>query len=438
MILKIRFTNYIKCVEYLYDLERAGIKYDLKNTRAILRHLNNPHKEYKSIHIAGTNGKGSVAAILNSVFIEKGFKTGLYTSPHIHDFRERILVNGRMISRKFILDFTNKHYELIEKIKPSFYEISTALAFEYFHFKKVKYAIVETGLGGRLDSTNVLKPILSIITGISIDHTEFLGDTLKSIAEEKAGIVKQKTPCVLGAVSSSVKKVFSEKCKSKNSELIYAPEYCNIKIYNKNESGFTFDYILKSKSQTGIKYPLIGNYQIKNICTSLATLNKISELENTVFSDSILFEGFGNIISNSNFYGRFQLLGKRPSVVIDVSHNIEGLSNIQSNLEFFNFDKVIVIFALMKDKKYKKCLEEIEKINVTTILTKPKYKRTIDPIKLHKLVKNKENFIIKEDIEEAFLHSKKNADKNDLILITGSFFLVGEFWKVYNGYFKSN
>lgn len=436
--MKIRFTNYNKCIEYLYYLERAGIKYDLKNTRAILRHLNNPHKKYKSIHIAGTNGKGSVGAILNSVFIEKGFKTGLYTSPHIHDFRERILVNGKMISKKFIIDFANKHYELIEEMKPSFYEISTALAFEYFHFKKVKYAIVETGLGGRLDSTNVLKPILSVITGISIDHTEFLGDTLKSIAEEKAGIVKQKTPCVLGAVSSSVKKVFSEKCKNKNSELIYAPEFCGVKIYNKDESGFTFDSIFKNKSQTGIKYPLIGNYQVINICTSLTALNKISELENTEFSDSILFEGFGNLISNSNFYGRFQLLSKRPLIVIDVSHNIEGLSNIHSNLEFFKYDKFIVIFALMKDKKYKKCLEEIERLNATTILTKPKYERAIEPIELHKLVKHKENFIIKEEIEEAFLYSKKNAGINDLILVTGSFFLVGEFWKVYNDYLKSN
>jgi dihydrofolate synthase/folylpolyglutamate synthase len=183
---------------------------------------------------------------------------------------------------------------------------------------------------------------------------------------------------------------------------------------------------------------LIGNYQVKNICTSIAALSKITELENTEFSDSILFEGFGNIISNSNFYGRFQLLRKRPSIVIDVSHNIEGLSNIQSNLEFFKYDKVIVIFALMKDKKYKKCLEEIERLNATIILTKPKYQRAIDPIKLYKLVKHKENFIIKEDIEEAFLHSKKNAGKNDLILVTGSFFLVGEFWNVYYDYFKSN
>jgi len=343
-----------------------------------------------------------------------------------------------MIPKKFILDFTNNYYKLIEEIKPSFYEISTALAFEYFRFKKVKYAIVETGLGGRLDSTNALKPILSIITGISIDHTEFLGDTLKSIAEEKAGIIKRKTPFVLGAVSSSVKKVFSEKCKSKNSELIYASRFCDIKIYDKNERGFTFDYILKNKSQTGIKYPLIGNYQIKNICTLLTALNKLSKLENTEFSDSILFEGFGNVLSNSNFYGRFQLLRKRPSIVIDVSHNIEGLSNIQSNLEFFEFDKVIVIFALMKDKKYKKCLEEIEKLNTTIILTKPKYKRAIEPTELYKLVKHKENFIIKEDIKEAFLHSKKNASKNDLILVTGSFFLVSEFWKVYDDYFKSN
>lgn len=368
--------------------------------------------------------------------MEKGLKTGLYTSPHIHDFRERILVNGKMISKKFIIDFTNMTYKLIEKIKPSFYEISTALAFEYFRFKKVKYAIVETGLGGRLDSTNVLRPILTIITGISIDHTEFLGNTLKSIADEKAGIVKWRKPCVLGDVSSSVKKVIQKKCKDKNSELIFTPERCTVKIYNKNETGFTFDYIFKNISQTGLRYPLVGNYQMKNICTSLTTLHKLSELESIKFSDSVLIEGFRKIMLNSNFLGRFQLISKSPSFVIDISHNIEGLSNIRSNLEFFSFDKIIVIFALMKDKKYKKCLEEIEKLNAFTIITKPKYKRAIEPIELHKLVKNKENFIIIEDVEEAFLFSKKIAGKNDLILVTGSFFLVGEFWNVYNNYLK--
>ena len=197
-MIKDKFRNYNKCIEYLFGLERAGIKYNLKNISSLLKYLKNPQRNFKSIHIAGTNGKGSVSSILNSVLIEKGFKTGIYTSPHIRDFRERILVNGKFISKKFILDFTNKIHPEIERIKPSFFEVTTAMAFEYFSQKKVDYAVVETGLGGRLDSTNVMMPVVSVITSIGIDHVEFLGKTIKKISYEKAGIIKKNTPVIVG------------------------------------------------------------------------------------------------------------------------------------------------------------------------------------------------------------------------------------------------
>ena len=431
-----RFKNYKDCINYLFDLERVGIKYDLKNTRTILKHLNNPHKKFKSIHIAGTNGKGSVAAFLNSVLIEKGLRTGLYTSPHILDFRERILVNGKMISNNFIIDFTNRLFKLIEDIKPSFYEISTALAFEYFRVRNVKYAIVETGLGGRLDSTNVLNPILTIVTGISVDHTEFLGNTIKSIAGEKAGIIKRNVPCVLGHVNNTVKKILADKCKSKNSKLLFAPSLFEIKIDKKSENGFLFSIKSKEKTLNAIKCSLVGEYQIKNICTSLAALNQMTETEGKKFSDANLHSGFNNVVENSKFYGRFQLLSVKPSIVVDVSHNFESLSNIESNLKHFKFDRVVIIFALMKDKEYKKCLKEIEKLNSQVILTKLQYKRALEPIELYKVAKRKENFVIKENIKEAFLYAKDISNKSDLILITGSFFLVSDFLKFYNKYFK--
>ena len=431
-----RFKNYKDCINYLFDLERVGIKYDLKNTRTILKHLNNPHKKFKSIHIAGTNGKGSVAAFLNSVLIEKGLRTGLYTSPHILDFRERILVNGKMISNNFIIDFTNRLFKLIEDIKPSFYEISTALAFEYFRVRNVKYAIVETGLGGRLDSTNVLNPILTIVTGISVDHTEFLGNTIKSIAGEKAGIIKRNVPCVLGHVNNTVKKILADKCKSKNSKLIFAPSLFEIKIDKKFENGFLFSIKSKEKTLNAIKCSLVGEYQIKNICTSLAALNQMTETEGKKFSDANLHSGFNNVVENSKFYGRFQLLSVKPSIVVDVSHNFESLSNIESNLKHFKFDRVVIIFALMKDKEYKKCLKEIEKLNTQVVLTKPQYKRALEPTELYKVAKRKENFVIKENVKEAFLYAKDISNKSDLILITGSFFLVSDFLKIYNKYFK--
>ncbi len=431
-----RFKNYKDCISYLFDLERVGIKYDLKNTRTILKHLNNPHKKFKSIHIAGTNGKGSVAAFLNSVLIEKGLRTGLYTSPHIPDFRERILVNGKMISNNFIIDFTNRLFKLIEDIKPSFYEISTALAFEYFRVRNVKYAIVETGLGGRLDSTNVLNPILTIVTGISIDHTEFLGNTIKSIAGEKAGIIKRNVPCVLGHVNNIVKNVFTDKCKSKNSKLLFAPSLFEIEMYKKNENGFLFSIKSKERALNAVKCSLVGEYQTKNICTSLAALNQITEKEGIKFSDAILHIGFNNVVENSKFYGRFQLISVKPSIVIDVSHNLESLSNIECNLKHFTYDRLVIIFALMKEKEYKKCLKEIEKLNTQVVLTKPQYKRALEPTELYKVAKRKENFVIKENVKEAFLYAKDISNKSDLILITGSFFLVSDFLKFYNKYFK--
>lgn len=434
--MKKKFKNYKDCISYLFDLERVGIKYDLKNTRTLLKHLNNPHSKFKSIHIAGTNGKGSVAAFLNSVFLEKGLRTGLYTSPHILDFRERILVNGKMISKNFIINFTNNLIKLIEEINPSFYEITTALAFEYFRVCKVRYAIVETGLGGRLDSTNVLKPILTIVTGISIDHTEFLGNTIKSIAREKAGIIKRNVPCVLGQVNNSVIKIFVDKCKSKNSKLIFAPSLFEVDMYKKNENGFLFNSKSKERTLNAVKCSLVGEYQIKNIRTSLAALTQLTETEGMEFTDKNLHDGFKNVVSNSKFYGRFQLLSVKPSVVIDVSHNLESLSNIARNLKHFTYDRLVIIFALMKDKEYKKCLREIEKLNSQVVLTKPQYKRALEPTELYKFAKYKKSFVIKENIKEAFLYAKDISNKSDLILITGSFFLASDFLKIYNKYFK--
>ena len=431
-----RFNNYKDCISYLFDLERAGIKYDLKNTKSLLKHLNYPNKKFKSIHIAGTNGKGSVAAFLNSVLVEKGLKTGLYTSPHILDFRERILVNGKMIRKSFIIDFTNRLFQLIEYIKPSFYEISTALAFEYFRVRRVEYAIVKTGLGGRLDSTNVLHPILTIVTGISIDHTEFLGNTLKSIAGEKAGIIKRNVPCVIGYANNKVKKVFADKCNSKNSKLLDASSLIEIEIDKKYENGFRFNIKSKERTLSAVKCSLVGEYQTKNICTSLVALNQMKVTEGIKFSDANLRNGFKNVVENSKFNGRFQLISVKPSVVIDVSHNCESLSNIDSNLKHFTYDRVVIIFALMKDKEYRKCLKEIEKLNSPVVLTKPHYKRALEPTELYKIAKRKENFVIKEKIKEAFLYARDNLNKNDLILITGSFFLVSDFLKFYNKYFK--
>lgn len=424
-----KFTNYKSCIEYIFRLERVGIKYDLKNIRTILKYIGNPEKKFKAVHIAGTNGKGSVASIINSVLTECGYKTGLYTSPHIMDFRERILINGKLIPKDFVMNFTGRLYGLFEKIKPSFFEATTAMAFEYFALQKVDYAVIETGLGGRLDSTNVLKPIISIITGISIDHTEYLGNTIESIAFEKAGIVKKNIPCVTGKMEDKAKIIIAGKCKIKKSKMLDAETMMNAKIVGRNEncmeikSRFNREKIL-------LKYPLTGYYQIHNVKTAFTALKQIAKEERIILNDSILKTGFEKVKSNSKFYGRFQKISNNPKIVIDVSHNVEGIKNIRENLKYFKYKNLYVIFGMMKDKEYVKCLNELGKLDAKIILTKPGYKRAEEPEVLFKSVKKQEKYIISENVNIAYKSVKKMLGKDDLLLITGSFFLVSDFLKL--------
>jgi len=418
---KKQFKDYKKCLDFLFSLERVGIKYDLKNITTLLNFLNNPQKNFKSIHIAGTNGKGSVASIINSVLIENGFKTGLYTSPHILDFKERILINGNDIPKQFVIDFSNKVYNLVLRIIPSFFEVTTAMAFEYFSEQKVEYAVIEAGLGGRLDSTNVLKPLISIITGISIDHTEYLGTTIEKISFEKAGIIKNKIPVVIGDIKDTAFNVIKKKCIEKGSILIESNRLKNVNILKRLETGINLDIFGKKYF-----YPIVGDYQISNIKTAFTVLQKIYEIDKIILTENIFRSGLNNILINSKFYGRFQLIGEHPSVVIDVSHNLQGISQIIANLKYFEFKNLFVIFGMMKDKNYGACVRLLEKLDAKIILTKPDYKRAEEAEILFKSSKYKEKFYISENVKAAFVNAKKLAERNDLILITGSFYLVSE------------
>ncbi|HMS63999.1 MAG TPA: folylpolyglutamate synthase/dihydrofolate synthase family protein [Ignavibacteria bacterium] len=431
-MIKNKFRNYNKCIEYLFGLERAGIKYDLKNIALLLKYLNIPEKKFKSIHIAGTNGKGSVSSILNSVLNEKGFKTGLYTSPHIKDFRERILVNGKYISKKFIIDFTNKLHDEIERIKPSFFEVTTAMAFEYFSNRKVDYAVVETGLGGRLDSTNVLIPVVSVITSICIDHVEFLGKTIKKISAEKAGIIKKNIPIVSGNVTAESEKIFRKTAKEKNSEIIFAEDNYRIDIKKKTERGFIFNAEGNGKNYRNFYFPVIGDYQKHNIKTSLTALDIFCEKENIVIEENEIHNGLKNVKQNSNFHGRFELISEKPKIVIDVSHNLQGIENIPQNLKFFNYKALIIIFAMMNDKQYKESISELLKLKTKKIIfTKPDYKRSAEPDTLLNSVKGNESKIeARSTVKEAFEYAISLSKTNDLILVSGSFFLVSDLLKL--------
>ncbi|TRZ66108.1 bifunctional folylpolyglutamate synthase/dihydrofolate synthase [bacterium] len=426
-----QFRKYKPCINYLFSLERAGIKYDLKNIRTILRALGNPEKEIKTVHIAGTNGKGSVASILNSILLSQGYKTALYTSPHIRDFRERILVNSKPVTKKFVIDFTNSIIDIIKKIGPSFFEVTTAMAFKYFAYNKVDYAIIEAGLGGRLDSTNVIKPCISVITGISIDHTEYLGNNIKNIAFEKAGIIKRSVPCVAGNLSPIAYNIISRKCVKEKSKLFKGTDF-RISKTLKKENGIIANFRFGSSNLKDVFIPMIGDFQLNNIKTALTALKILSEVERFKIDDVSIIAGFKNIIKNSCFYGRFQLINKSPKIIIDVSHNRQGIANIKRNLNYIKYKKLILIFGMMNDKQYDKCVKLLEKLEADNIiLTKADYKRAAEPSELYKHFRKNNNLVITPSVRDAFLCAKKIAKQKDLILITGSFFLISDFISFY-------
>ncbi|MCX7832787.1 MAG: bifunctional folylpolyglutamate synthase/dihydrofolate synthase [Ignavibacteria bacterium] len=425
-----KFRDYNKCINFLFGLERVGIKYSLNNIKVLLKYFGNPEKGITAIHIAGTNGKGSVASMINSILIEHGFKCGLYTSPHIFDFRERILVNRKFIEKEYILDCTNDLLNLIEKISPSFFEVTTAIAFKYFRDKKLDFAIVEAGLGGRLDSTNVLKPILTIITGISIDHTEYLGNTINKIAYEKSGIIKRNTPLILGKINNKVIPILVSTAKAKNANIVFSTKEHEIRITRRTEEGFYFNLINKNFKLTNVFLPLVGDFQKWNTLTSLSAINKLSDNYHVKIKEESIINGLKNIKYNSRFYGRFEKIKENPKIVIDVSHNLEGIKNIEKNLKYFTYDNLYIIFTMMSDKKYKNCIKELEKIDSKIIVTKSSNKRAIEPELLIENVKEKNKFIHSRNVREAFYLAKKFANKQDLILLTGSFYLISDFLKV--------
>lgn len=429
-----KFTNYNTALKYLFELERAGIKYDLSNIRKLLNILGNPHKNFKSVHVAGTNGKGSVSSVINSVLIENGIKSGLYTSPHITDFRERILFNGKLISKKFILDFINRIYEEIEKIKPSFYEVTTAMAFEYFSFMKTEIAVIETGLGGRLDSTNIITPLVSVITGISIDHIEYLGSSISSITKEKGGIIKKNVPVVTGNLKPVSQKILFGIARKMNSPIIYSSMEMKFNLVKRTERGF---YFITDKKKERYFFPVIGDYQIENIGTAMSTLKILKDRYAISVDSNNLKKGFENIKINSGYKGRFEIVSKKnsvgPKLITDISHNVQGIENIESNLKYFKFNKAVIIFGMMNDKNYKECIDELKRMKHHVIFTKPEYKRAADPEVLFNVIKgNKEKFDRRENINEAFELALSMTKKNDLILITGSFFLVSDFLRLLN------
>ncbi len=384
----------------------AALKPDLTNTIAICDILGKPQNTFKSIHVAGTNGKGSTSNMLSAIFQKHGFKTGLYTSPHLIDFRERIRINGEMVSRDFVINFVEKISPHIDRIKPSFFEITVAMCFQYFAEHKVDYAIIETGLGGRLDSTNIISPILSIITNIGYDHADLLGNTLPLIAREKAGITKYKIPVIIGESNSETDPVFIEKSKQEEAIIYFADT--NPNYYN-----------------TEIESDLKGSYQQKNLVTVMQAV----EVLKTLGIPLDLFKvasALQNVKQLTGFSGRWEILSTKPLIIADTGHNEHGLKLVIEQVLKQKYENLHIVFGMLKDKDRTKILKLLPQ-NATYYFCSPNLPRGLNPddLLLECLELGLKGNVF-TTVKNALQAAKNNAKKDDLIFIGGSTFVVAE------------
>lgn len=425
--------TYQETIEYLFTrlpmfsrIGAAAIKKDLHNTIILCEALDNPHKKFKSVHVAGTNGKGSVSHMLAAILQTAGYKTGLYTSPHLHDFRERIKINGQMIPKEYVIDFTQRIQPLIEEIEPSFFEITVAMAFEYFAKKNVDIAIVEVGLGGRLDSTNIITPELSVITNIGWDHMNLLGDTLELIAAEKAGIIKPNIPVVIGEVIPESRNVFEQKAKTQNAELHYAQEEFSLLLNNYMNESLLVD--IKEKAvYTTLHYELDlpGIYQTKNILTVLSAIRQLQK-QNWKINEQHLLSALQQTKKINGLHGRWEVIHHNPTLVLDVGHNEDGMKQVAAQLEKSSYHQLHIIIGMVKDKDISSVLSLLPK-NATYYFTKAHIPRALPESELQTKALafdlKGETFA---DVNEAIRVALKKASPDDLILVCGSVFLVGE------------
>lgn len=382
---------------------KTAYKEDLSNTIALAKYLKHPEHQFKSIHVAGTNGKGSTSHMLASVLQEAGYKVGLYTSPHLKDFRERIKINGVEVSEQFIIDFITQHKTFLEANKLSFFEMTVGMAFNYFAKETVDIAIIEVGLGGRLDSTNIITPEVSVITNIGLDHTQFLGNTLAAIATEKGGIIKPNIPVVVGETQKETTSVFNTLAKQNNTSIVYA------------DQEVTEDY----------SSDLIGSYQTKNIKTAVKTID-ILQTKGFSISKEHLKKGLHQVVNNTKLLGRWQIIQETPKVICDTAHNREGLSYTMQQLQQESYKRLHIVFGVVSDKDLDSIFNVLPK-GATYYFCKPNVQRGMSALELQ------DQFLAKgfkgkayHSVSEAYNKALYISNTNDVIYIGGSTFVVAE------------
>ena len=423
--------NYQETIAYLYEklplfsrIGEAAYKKDLHNTIALCEKIQNPHQKIKTIHIAGTNGKGSVSHMLAAILQQAGYKTGLYTSPHLYDFRERIKINGEMISENAVINFTKAINPWIEEISPSFFEVTVAMAFDYFYKSEVDIAVIETGLGGRLDSTNVINPVLSIITNIGWDHMNLLGNSLEAISYEKAGIIKENTPVVIGKKQEESWPVFTLIAKQKNATVQLASTNCPVKEYKWKENLLEVA-IEKENSLHSYQLDLTGVYQVENISTVCCAVDQLRKNGFSISEESLI-KGLRNVSTITGFQGRWEKIASNPSVILDVAHNVDGIRQVLRQLEMIDYNHLHIVIGMVKDKEIEKVLSLLPK-TATYYFTQAQLPRALPAQDLEASAKKTglTGFVF-NTVNSAIEEAQKNARIDDLILVCGSLFIIGE------------
>lgn len=421
--------NYQETLNYLYNstpvFEHVGAvayKEGLQNTLALDKHFNHPHTNFKTIHIAGTNGKGSCSHSLASILQEAGYKVGLYTSPHLVDFRERIRVNGQCISKERVVKFVEDERKFFEPLHPSFFELTTALAFKYFDEQKVDIAIIEVGLGGRLDCTNIISPILSIITNISFDHTQFLGDTLAKVAAEKAGIIKKGVPVIIGEANEETSPVFQSKANEVNSVIVFAEDNAIVTSSSPMADGGRRYYLSNNSTLVG---ELSGDYQERNMNTILCACNILKQM-NIIKNDDVIAKGLTNICKNTGLLGRWQTIQNNPTVVCDTGHNVGGWNYLAPQIKRQQCNQLRIVFGMVDDKDINSVMYLLPK-NAIYYWTQAESKRAIKAERVAEIaIKHDLRGEIFDNVEVAYTKALQDSNKDDFVFVGGSSYIVAD------------
>jgi len=425
-------TDYLfNCLPMFHRIGAAAYKANLDTTIKLDEYFNHPHTKFKTIHVAGTNGKGSTSHIIASILQSEGYKVGLYTSPHLTDFRERIKINGEEISKQEVVNFVEKHKSVFDEFHPSFFEMTVALAFDYFARQNVDIAVVEVGLGGRLDSTNIISPLLSVITNIGFDHTEFLGNTIAKIAAEKAGIIKHKTPVVIGEWNDESAPIFESKVKNEKAEIIFASQCFNANAVKQNGAYQEFEIeVLNSDfnkfDKQKIQIDLLGYYQQKNVITALAAIATLQKNNILKIKDDTIFSGFSCAAKQTGLRGRWQIISENPITICDTGHNSHGLNLSMAQLKSIKYNKLFFIFGMVGDKDLDSVLELLphDAFYIFTNANLPRAIPAADLMKRCSSVNLRGEVVV--DVKNALSRAKELAQKNDLIFVGGSTYVVAE------------